>query len=89
MEAFYCNFGLNREYQTELERSGLEVTGKDQEGKCGSLNYPDIHSSWNALRSPGRVRGRKSPPADSEFCRTSRQASSAARSQLPKRAPAS
>ncbi|HTB13261.1 MAG TPA: hypothetical protein VK752_16875 [Bryobacteraceae bacterium] len=30
MEKFYCNFGLNPEYQGQLEKSGLEITGKDQ-----------------------------------------------------------
>jgi CTP synthase (UTP-ammonia lyase) len=30
MERFYCNFGLNPEYQDQLEKSGLEITGRDQ-----------------------------------------------------------
>jgi len=30
MEPFYCNFGLNPEYQDQLEQHGLEITGKDQ-----------------------------------------------------------
>lgn len=30
MEKFYCNFGLNPEYQQQLEEAGLETTGKDQ-----------------------------------------------------------
>jgi CTP synthase (UTP-ammonia lyase) len=34
MEAFYCNFGLNPEYQKHLEESGLEITGTDQNGEA-------------------------------------------------------
>jgi CTP synthase (UTP-ammonia lyase) len=30
MEQFYCNFGLNPEFQDELEKHGLEITGRDQ-----------------------------------------------------------
>ena len=30
MEKYYCNFGLNPEYLEQLERSGLEITGKDE-----------------------------------------------------------
>ena len=30
MEQFYCNFGLNPEYQDELEKHGLQITGRDQ-----------------------------------------------------------
>ena len=33
MERFYCNFGLNPEYQDLLEKSGLEITGRDQNGE--------------------------------------------------------
>lgn len=33
MEQFYCNFGLNPEYRDQLEKQGLEITGKDQDGE--------------------------------------------------------
>jgi CTP synthase (UTP-ammonia lyase) len=33
-EAFYCNFGLNPEYQQQLEQHGLEITGTDQNGEA-------------------------------------------------------
>ncbi|MGB6944104.1 MAG: hypothetical protein WBE37_17020 [Bryobacteraceae bacterium] len=33
MERFYCNFGLNPEYQASLEQSGLDITGRDQNGE--------------------------------------------------------
>ncbi len=33
MERFYCNFGLNPKYQDVLENSGLEITGRDQNGE--------------------------------------------------------
>jgi CTP synthase (UTP-ammonia lyase) len=32
MEAYYCNFGLNPQYQAALENAGLAITGKDAEG---------------------------------------------------------
>ncbi len=33
-EAFYCNFGLNPEYQEQVKSAGLEITGKDQNGEA-------------------------------------------------------
>jgi CTP synthase (UTP-ammonia lyase) len=33
MEQFYCNFGLNPEYRDQLEKHGLEITGRDQDGE--------------------------------------------------------
>jgi CTP synthase (UTP-ammonia lyase) len=30
MEAFYCNFGLNSEYQKQLQNAGLTISGYDQ-----------------------------------------------------------
>jgi CTP synthase (UTP-ammonia lyase) len=34
MEAYYCNFGLNPAYQEQLERAGLDITGKDENGEA-------------------------------------------------------
>ncbi len=34
MEAYYCNFGLNPAYQEHLERAGLEISGKDENGEA-------------------------------------------------------
>jgi CTP synthase (UTP-ammonia lyase) len=30
MESFYCNFGLNPKYQTQLQHAGLTISGYDQ-----------------------------------------------------------
>lgn len=34
VESFYCNFGLNPEYQEVLESGGLAITGTDQNGEA-------------------------------------------------------
>jgi CTP synthase (UTP-ammonia lyase) len=34
MEAYYCNFGLNLEYQNRLEHAGLQISGKDENGEA-------------------------------------------------------
>lgn len=34
MEAYYCNFGLNPQYQEPLERAGLAITGADAQGEA-------------------------------------------------------
>jgi CTP synthase (UTP-ammonia lyase) len=40
MEKFYCNFGLNPEYQEELEKHGLEITGRDQNNEARIVEFP-------------------------------------------------
>jgi CTP synthase (UTP-ammonia lyase) len=90
MEQFYCNFGLNPEYLARLERSGLEVTGKDQNGEARIVELPGhpffvgtlfIHQARSAAGNPH--------PLILEFCRVACQTSSVARSQVPKPAAAS
>jgi CTP synthase (UTP-ammonia lyase) len=34
MEAYYCNFGLNPQYQEQLEAAGLAITGTDPDGEA-------------------------------------------------------
>jgi CTP synthase (UTP-ammonia lyase) len=34
MEAYYCNFGLNPQYQKPLENAGLAITGTDENGEA-------------------------------------------------------
>jgi CTP synthase (UTP-ammonia lyase) len=71
MEQFYCNFGLNPEYQDQLEKHGLEITGWDQNDEVrivklgahpffmGTLFVPQARSA------PGNPH-----PLILEFCRT-------------------
>lgn len=40
MEQFYCNFGLNPEYQDQLEKAGLRITGWDQKGEVRIVELP-------------------------------------------------
>lgn len=74
LENFYCNFGLNPEYQDQLEKAGLEITGKDENGETrivelashpfflGTLFVPQTRSE------PGRPH-----PLILEFCRAALQ----------------
>jgi len=40
MEKFYCNFGLNPDYQDQLEEHGLAISGQDQNGEARILELP-------------------------------------------------
>jgi CTP synthase (UTP-ammonia lyase) len=40
MEAYYCNFGLNPEYQEQLESAGLAITGQDENGEARIVELP-------------------------------------------------
>jgi CTP synthase (UTP-ammonia lyase) len=40
MEQYYCNFGLNPEYQDQLEKYGLEITGRDENGEVRIVELP-------------------------------------------------
>lgn len=39
-EQYYCNFGLNPEYQRTLDEGGLRVTGFDDDGEARVLELP-------------------------------------------------
>jgi CTP synthase (UTP-ammonia lyase) len=40
-EHYYCNFGLNPDYQDELDAAGLRVVGRDQDGEARIVELPD------------------------------------------------
>lgn len=40
-EDFYCNYGLNPEFRTPLERAGLRLTGHDADGEVRIVELPD------------------------------------------------
>ncbi len=39
-EEYYCNLGLNPDYQPDLERSGLAITGSEQDGEVRIVELP-------------------------------------------------
>jgi CTP synthase (UTP-ammonia lyase) len=40
-EQYYCNFGLNPEYQALLHDGGLKVVGRDKDGEARVVELPD------------------------------------------------
>ncbi len=70
LEAFYCNFGLNPEYEPSLERGGLAITGKDQKGEARVVELASHPFYLGTLFVP---QARSSPehphPLIVEFCR--------------------
>lgn len=40
-EYYYCNFGLNPDYQDELDAAGLRVAGSDQDSEARIVELPD------------------------------------------------
>ena len=65
MEQFYCNFGLNPEYQDQLEKHGLEITGWDQNDEVrdsGNRRASIFHG--NAVRTAGQVCAGQSASVD-------------------------
>lgn len=39
-EQFYCNFGLNPAYMTDIENGGLKITGSEQDGEARIVELP-------------------------------------------------
>jgi CTP synthase (UTP-ammonia lyase) len=39
-EQYYCNFGLNPEYQQRLHEAGLRIVGRDANGEARILTLP-------------------------------------------------
>ena len=71
MEKFYCNFGLNPEYQGQLEARGLEITGKDQNGEARILELAGHPFYVGTLFVPQASSAAGNPhPLVLEFCRT-------------------
>ena len=52
LEKFYCNFGLNPDYEGQLEEHGLAVTGKDQNGEARILELPSHRFFMGTLFVP-------------------------------------
>jgi CTP synthase (UTP-ammonia lyase) len=71
MESFYCNFGLNPQYQEELEKHGLEITGKDQNGEARIAELAGHPFFMGTLFVPQARSTKGHPhPLIHEFCRT-------------------
>ena len=41
LEDYYCNYGLNPDYRTRLERAGLRVSGVGDDGEVRVIELPD------------------------------------------------
>ena len=70
VEKFYCNFGLNPDYQNQLEKDGLEITGKDQSGEARILELATHPFFLGTLFVPQANSVSSNPhPLILEFCR--------------------
>lgn len=70
MEAFYCNFGLNPEYQEQLEEAGLQITGRDQSGEARIVELVSHPFFLGTLFVPQARSTKRNPhPLILEFCR--------------------
>jgi len=70
-EAFYCNFGLNPDYEERVERAGLEITGKDQNGEARIVELGSHPFYLGTLFVPqASSQAGKPHPLIVEFCRT-------------------
>ncbi len=70
-EAYYCNFGLNPDYQERVERAGLEITGKDQNGEARIVELGSHPFYLGTLFVPqASSRAGEPHPLIVEFCRT-------------------
>ena len=71
MEQYYCNFGLNADYQKQLEESGLRITGTDENGEVRVAELPSLPFFLGTLFVPqARSVPGKPHPLVLEFCRT-------------------
>jgi CTP synthase (UTP-ammonia lyase) len=70
MEAYYCNFGLNPEYQEQLECAGLAITGQDENGEARIVELPSHPFFVGTLFVPQARSGLGNPhPLMLAFCR--------------------
>jgi CTP synthase (UTP-ammonia lyase) len=70
MEQFYCNFGLNPEYQDQLEKHGLEITGRDQNDEVRIVELGTHPFFVGTLFVPQARSAPENPhPLILEFCR--------------------
>jgi CTP synthase (UTP-ammonia lyase) len=71
MEAFYCNFGLNPQYREELEKAGLAITGRDENGEPRVVELLSHPFFLGTLFVPQARSEKGNPhPLILEFCRT-------------------
>jgi CTP synthase (UTP-ammonia lyase) len=52
-EYYYCNFGINPEFQGDIDKSGLKIVGTDQNGEPRVLELPDHRFFIATLFVPG------------------------------------
>ncbi len=70
MERFYCNFGLNPQYQEQLGTYGLNVTGQDQNGEVRIVELARLRFFLGTLFVPQASSTKGNPhPLILEFCR--------------------
>jgi len=71
LEKFYCNFGLNPEYQEQLTKDGLRISGTDQNGEARILELIAHPFFMGTLFVPQAKSAIGMPhPLILEFCRT-------------------
>jgi CTP synthase (UTP-ammonia lyase) len=71
IEEFYCNFGLNPEYQSSLEQAGLKITATDQNGEARIVELSSHPFYLGTLFVPqARSRAGNAHPLILEFCRS-------------------
>jgi len=71
-EKYYCNFGLNPEYQEQLQRAGLEISGVDHAGEARIMELPEHSFFMGTLFVPQANSTRAKPhPIVVEFLRAS------------------
>lgn len=69
-EAYYCNFGLNPEYQAALAEAGLRISGVDQDGAARIVELPGHRFFVGTLFVPqARSRPGAPHPIVLELCR--------------------
>ncbi|WP_321473115.1 hypothetical protein [uncultured Paludibaculum sp.] len=69
-EAYYCNFGLNPEYQQALAVAGLRISGVDQEGAARIVELPGHRYFLGTLFVPqARSKPGAPHPMVVELCR--------------------
>ena len=51
-EQFRCNYGLNSEYQTQIDESGLRIVGEDTQGRPRIIEIPELNFFIGTLFVP-------------------------------------
>jgi CTP synthase (UTP-ammonia lyase) len=70
VEEYYCNFGLNPEYENLIHDGGLRIVGKDSQGEPRVLTLPEHPYFVATLFVPQLTSSRKRPhPLVSAFVR--------------------